>query len=314
MSRPPTPASATGDSSATGDPSASQRLDVYLVTRGLARSRGQASELITSGAVTVDGRVVTRASHRVASDAEVAARAERWVGRAAYKLLAALELFGDDLPDLSAARCLDIGASTGGFTQVLLERGVRSVVALDVGHGQLAPLVAADPRVVERSGLNVRDLAPGDLGEPFDVVVGDLSFISLRLVLPVIREQLARHGVAILLVKPQFEVGRGRLGKGGVVRSERDRTAAVRQVLLRADELGLSPCRLATSPLPGTGGNVEYLVLLRRTRDDRESSTSAHASCPSDEGQPGHGSPGGAALVDRLIGELDRPHHHEGFT
>ncbi|MDO5698775.1 MAG: TlyA family RNA methyltransferase [Dermatophilus congolensis] len=283
------------------------RLDVHLVSVGLARSRGQARELIDSGAVTVDGRVATRASERVGPDNVVEATADPWVGRAAYKLLAALDLFSTgDAPARPAAgaRCLDIGASTGGFTQVLLARGAAAVVALDVGHGQLATVVADDQRVEERSGVNVRDVRAGDLGEPFDIVVGDLSFISLRYVWPVLAQQLAADGDAIMLVKPQFEVGRERLGKGGVVRSERERLRAVREALLAACASGLMPVRLATSPLQGGSGNVEYLVLLR------------HATAPADHQNERTGargraldSTGGEATVERLIERLD-----EGLT
>lgn len=270
------------------------RIDAYLVTAGLARSRGQARELIDSGAVTLDGRRVTRASERVAAGATVEAQADRWVGRAAYKLLAALELFeaGDRV---AGARCLDVGASTGGFTQVLLEHGAAHVVALDVGHGQLASAVANDPRVNERSGVNVRDLRPGDLGEPFDVLVADLSFISLRLVLPVLAEQLTPTGDAFVLIKPQFEVGRERLGKGGIVRSRQDRLDSVREVLLEAARTGLEAVRLTSSPLPGSGGNVEYLVWWRHG-----------ASRP---GQGRADSTGDVALVEQLIDRLD-----EGLT
>lgn len=266
----------------------SPRIDVYLVSSGLARSRGQARELIDAGRVTLDGRGVARASERVAPGSMVQAQSDRWVGRAAHKLLAALERF-EVAEAVAGKRCLDLGASTGGFTQVLLEHGAAHVVALDVGHGQLAPLVAGDPRVEERSGLNVRDVGSGDLGEPFDIVVADLSFISLRLVLPVIAEQLAPGGDAFVLVKPQFEVGRDRLGRGGVVRSEQERRRAVREVLLAAADDGLVPVRLAKSPLPGGGGNVEYLVWLR------------HAAARAEHGR----TDSTGALVEQLIDRLD---------
>ena len=265
------------------------RIDAYLVTEGLARSRGQARELIEAGAVTLDGRRVTRASERVPAGSLVEAQGDGWVGRAAHKLLAALEAFRT-AHRVAGARCLDVGASTGGFTQVLLERGAAHVVALDVGRGQLASAVADDPRVDERSGLNVRDVRPGDLGEPFDVLVADLSFISLRLVLPVLAEQLAQSGDAFVLIKPQFEVGRERLGKGGIVRSRQDRIDAVRQVLLEAGRIGLEAVRLTSSPLPGSGGNVEYLVWWR------------HGVSPA--GRPAD-STGDEALVERLIEQLD---------
>lgn len=238
------------------------RLDTALVDRGLARSRTRAHDLIAAGDVAVDGVIVTKPARRVADHAElVVAARSRWVGRAAGKLVGAFAEF--DL-DARGRRCLDIGASTGGFTQVLLERGAGMVIALDVGHGQLAPEVAGDPRVQERSGTTIRGLQPADIGGRVELAVGDLSFISLRLVLAEIAGLLTEEGEAVLLVKPQFEVGRGRLGRRGVVTSGAARLAAVDGVLTRAAEVGLWPLGLARSPLRGTGGNYEYLVHLTR--------------------------------------------------
>jgi len=235
------------------------RLDAELVRRGLARSRGQAREQVAQGAVLVDGRPATKPSTPVAPAAaiDLAQPPERWVGRAAYKLLAALEDFG-----LAAGgkRCLDVGASTGGFTQVLLEAGAAHVTALDVGHGQLVPEVAADARVEERSGTNIRDVRPGDLGDPFDLVVADLSFISLRLVLPVLPPLMTPDADAVLLVKPQFEVGRERLARTGVVRSPNERQRVLDEVLEAAAAVGLHQRGLQPSPLRGTTGNQEYLL------------------------------------------------------
>ena len=239
-----------------------RRLDVTLVERGLARSRGHARDLIERGAVRVDGRVVTRPSTLIDAGppaAVVVASEDVWVGRAAYKLLAAFEEFGPLGLDAASARCLDVGASTGGFTQVLLARGATSVLALDVGSGQLVGALAADPRVSERSGTNIRHVTPGALGDPFDLVVADLSFISLRLVLGVIRGQLAERGTAVLLVKPQFEVGRRRVGKDGVVRDAAARADAVLGVVREAARQGLYVRALRESPLPGGTGNIEYL-------------------------------------------------------
>lgn len=241
------------------------RLDVALVERGLARSRTRAGDLIAAGAVTVDGAPARKASLRVAPDDDLAVTGEddHWVGRAAGKLLGAFAEF-----DLSARgrRCLDIGACTGGFTQVLLEQGAEQVIALDVGHDQLAPEIAADPRVVDRSGTTIRGLAPDDIGGPVDLVVGDLSFISLRLVLAEIVGLLTEDGEAVLLVKPQFEVGRGRIGRRGVVTAPTARIEAVESVLVAAREVGLSVRGLAGSPVRGSEGNREYLVhLTRRT-------------------------------------------------
>ena len=197
------------------------RLDAELVRRGLARSRAQARELVEAAGVLVDGSVAGKASLLVhpTMSISVTYQPDRWVGRAAYKLLEALRVFGPRGLTVASRRCLDVGASTGGFTQVLLDAGAAHITALDVGHDQLAPEVARDQRVDERSGTNIRDVRPGDLGEPFDVVVADLSFISLRLVLDVIASLMTPTADAVLLVKPQFEVGRDRLARTGVVTS-----------------------------------------------------------------------------------------------
>ncbi|WP_226344784.1 TlyA family RNA methyltransferase [Agilicoccus flavus] len=236
------------------------RLDVALVERGLARSRGHARDLVEAGRVRVDERPARRPALRVGPGAEVAVEAgDAYVGRAAHKLLYALDAFAPLGLEVAGRRCLDVGASTGGFTQVLLERGAREVVALDVGHGQLAAAVADDPRVLERSGVNVRDVAPGDLGDPFDLVVGDLSFISLTLVVAALAGQVAPAGDLVLLVKPQFEVGRVRLGKNGIVRSSSDRLDSVTRVVDAARAAGLRALDVRASPLPGGGGNREYL-------------------------------------------------------
>lgn len=239
----------------------SARLDVHLVEQGLARSRGQARDLVDAGAVTIDGRVARKVSAAVPAGADVrvaSVDASRWVGRAALKLVAATDLFPEFTAAIPGARCLDVGASTGGFTQVLLEHGARHVVALDVGHDQLAPAVRDDPRVEERSGVNIRDVGPGDL-EPVDILVGDLSFISLTLVADILRGLLAESGQGVLLVKPQFEVGRSGLGKSGVVRSAAARREAIVTVVERLRDAGLRPSGLAASPTPGSTGNLEYL-------------------------------------------------------
>lgn len=240
------------------------RLDVRLVGAGLARSRGEARELIAGGAVLVDGRTATKAALQVPPHARVElvpGSRSRWVGRAAGKLDAALTTFGADGLSAAGRRCLDVGASTGGFTQVLLERGADHVVALDVGHGQLVPEIAADPRVSELSGTNIRDVAPELLlaGGRFGLVVGDVSFISLRLVIPRLVPLPAAGGDVVLLVKPQFEVGRGRLDKHGVVRSARARDDALQGVLAQAVAVGWRVRAVMDSPVPGHRGNREYL-------------------------------------------------------
>jgi 23S rRNA (cytidine1920-2'-O)/16S rRNA (cytidine1409-2'-O)-methyltransferase len=240
------------------------RLDLELVRRGLARSRGHAKELIEAGEVSVGGTRVTRPATPVAADEAIDVREEspRWVGRAAYKLVGALEAFGPHGLTVVGRRCLDVGASTGGFTQVLLHHGAAHVIALDVGRGQLAPEVAADERVTERSGTTVRGLAPGDIGGPVDLLVADLSFISLTLVLGDLAALLDADGDAVVLVKPQFEVGRTRLGKGGIVRSAADRAWAVTEVARAAVDAGLHPKALVPSPIQGGEGNAEYLLWL----------------------------------------------------
>ena len=248
---------------------ADARLDVALVARGLARSRGQAADLVARGAVSVAGRRATKVSLRVRADEEVLVEGNdaRLVSRAAHKLQGAFTTFGPQGWQVASARCLDLGACTGGFTQVLLEQGAAQVVALDVGHDQLDPEIAADPRVVDLSGTTVRGLVPADLDGPVDRVVADLSFISLRLALPAVRDCLDGAGEAMLLVKPQFEVGRARLGKQGVVTDPRARADALRGVLADAAELGLGVLGLAQSPIAGGVGNVEYLLWLSARAD-----------------------------------------------
>jgi len=242
----------------------SHRLDVELVARGLARSRGQARDLVEVGAVLVDGSPATKISTPVGEvqSLELVPGVESWVSRAANKLVAALEAFGPHGLSADGRRCFDVGACTGGFTQVLLRAGAREVVALDVGHGQLTEEIASDPRVIERSGLNIRDARAADLGGTAQLLVADLSFISLRLVLPVLRHLVEPTGDLVLLVKPQFEVGRERLGKGGIVRSARNRALAIEEVVAAATTAGLGAKALRGSPIRGATGNAEYLLWL----------------------------------------------------
>ena len=241
------------------------RLDLALVELGLARSRGQARELLATGGVLVNGVPAGKASTPVTDSDVVTVVAERarWVSRGADKMLAALAAFGPEGLMVAGRRALDVGASTGGFTQVLVEHGAREVLALDVGHDQLAPTVAADPRVRDLSGRTVRDLAPTDLGGPVDLLVADLSFISLTLVMPDLARVCRPDADLVLLVKPQFEVGRARLGKNGIVRSGADRADAIRRVITAAQDAGLSVCGLADSPVTGTHGNREVLLWLQ---------------------------------------------------
>lgn len=238
-----------------------RRLDVELVTRGLARSRTQARELITAGSVLVDGRTVTKPATPVgdASAVSFTREPDRWVGRAALKLLRALEVWPIDP---SGRRCLDIGASTGGFTQVLLERGASHVTALDVGHDQLAASIAADPRVTDMPGTNIREVDAASLGGPFDLVVSDLSFISLTIALPAMRPLVTDAGDLVLLVKPQFEVGRERLGRRGIVTSPHEHRRVLRAVAQAATDLGLQLHGAIPSPITGGDGNREFLFWL----------------------------------------------------
>ena len=225
---------------------------------------------MADGLVTVGGTPVTKASRPVGPDDELAVTATgpRWVGRAAHKLVAALETWQPEGLRVEGRRCVDVGASTGGFTQVLLAGGAAAVVAVDVGHGQLAPDVAGDPRVEERSGTTVRGLTADDLGGPADLVVTDLSFISLTLVLHDLAALMGPDADLVALVKPQFEVGRGRLNNQGVVTSERDRTAAVLAVVDAVIAAGLHVHGIRTSPISGTTGNTEYLLWARSDPSD----------------------------------------------
>jgi 23S rRNA (cytidine1920-2'-O)/16S rRNA (cytidine1409-2'-O)-methyltransferase len=246
------------------------RLDLELVRRGLARSRGHARELVEAGQVSIAGRPATKVSTPVAAGTSIAVHAEgpHWVGRAAYKLVGAIEAFGPQGLRVSGRRCLDVGASTGGFTQVLLHHGAASVVALDVGHGQLVPELAADPRVDDRPRTTIRGLQPAEIGGVVDLLVADLSFISLTLVLDTCAGLLADSGDAVVLVKPQFEVGRERLGKGGIVRHQGDRAWAITEVGRAAVAAGLHPRAVAASPIQGGDGNAEYLLWLTPRADE----------------------------------------------
>ncbi len=244
-------------------PSGTERVDQALVTRGLARSRAVARELVLAGRVRQGDAVLDKPSIRVPADAqlEVLGQIDPWVGRAAHKLLGALDTFGR--VDPAGRRAIDVGASTGGFTQVLLTRDIARVEAIDVGHGQLAPAVKDDPRVVDHSGTTVRGIDPELIGGPGDLVVTDLSFISLTLVAGDLARLLDLGGDLIALVKPQFEVGRERLGHGGVVRSPRERARAVRTVLDAVAAAGLQVHGLDRSIVTGSGGNQEYLLWAR---------------------------------------------------
>ncbi|WP_120004960.1 TlyA family RNA methyltransferase [Nesterenkonia muleiensis] len=239
-----------------------QRLDKTLVNRGLVHSRTRAHQLINAGKVTVDGVVATKVSAKIRAGQRLAlTQQDPWVSRAAYKLMGALDAFREIDP--SGMRCLDAGASTGGFTQVLLSRGANHVVAADVGHGQLADQLRQDPRVSNVEGANLRYVAPGDLGERFGLIVADLSFISLRLVVDSLAQQAAPGADLVLMIKPQFEIGRQRLGRSGVVTSPELRREALEGAVVAAGQAGLNVRGVARSPLPGQDGNAEFFLWAR---------------------------------------------------
>jgi 23S rRNA (cytidine1920-2'-O)/16S rRNA (cytidine1409-2'-O)-methyltransferase len=238
------------------------RVDAELVRRGLARSRQQAAELIGAGRVTIDGMPAAKPATAIAVSATLTVeRDERtWVSRGAHKLIGALDAFG-----LAAdgRRCLDAGASTGGFTEVLLDRGAREVVAVDVGYGQLAWSLRNDPRVIVLERTNVRELTADMIGGTVELVVADLSFISLATVLPALTACASDDADIVPMVKPQFEVGKDRVGAGGVVSDPQLRRDAVLAVARRAAELQWHTVGVTASPLPGPSGNVEYFLRLR---------------------------------------------------
>jgi len=243
-----------------------QRLDAELVRRGLARSREHARELVDAGQVRVGGIVATKSATGVDATASVvvsAAADPGYVSRGAVKLAGGLAAFGG--PDVEGRRCLDAGASTGGFTDVLLRAGAREVVAVDVGYGQLAWGLRTDPRVHVYERTNVRELDPLHIGGPVELTVADLSFISLTLVLPALSGCTRPDGDMVVMVKPQFEVGREAVGAGGVVRDPHHRADAVRRVADAAWALGLGVRGVTASSLPGPAGNVEYFLWLTRS-------------------------------------------------
>ncbi|MET3175168.1 UNVERIFIED_ORG: 23S rRNA (cytidine1920-2'-O)/16S rRNA (cytidine1409-2'-O)-methyltransferase [Arthrobacter sp. UYCu721] len=241
------------------------RLDQVLVARGLARSRTHAASLIAEGKVSSAGQILSKASLQVDDGKDLSVERteeDSYVSRAGHKLAGALDVF----PEVTVAgkRCLDAGASTGGFTEVLLRRGAAHVVAVDVGHDQLVPQLRADERVAVHEGLNVRYMAPADIGGQAELTAADLSFISLTLVVLPLSLCTQPGGDLVLMVKPQFEIGKDRLGRTGVVNSERERRMAVEKVANAALDAGLDLCGLAASPLPGQDGNVEYFLWIKR--------------------------------------------------
>ncbi len=238
------------------------RLDLLLLRRGLAASREKAQAMILAGLVEVDGRRIEKAGTAVDEDVNirVAGPPHPYVSRGGVKLAAALDAFGIDP---SGAVCLDVGSSTGGFTDCLLQRGAARVYAVDVGFGQLDAKLRRDPRVVLREKVNARFLSREHVPEPVAIATMDLSFISVRLVLPRVVPLIEEGGRLVVLVKPQFEAGRGEVPRGGVVRSDETRRRAVEQVTRAAEALGLAPLGVVASPLKGASGNLEFLAGFR---------------------------------------------------
>lgn len=242
------------------------RLDTLLVERGLAASRERARALILAGSVRVNGQPASKAGSSVRLDADVTlvTADHPYVGRGGLKLAHALDTFGIRVPGRTA---LDIGASTGGFTDVLLQRGAARVVALDVGHGQLDWKIRTDSRVAVLERINARTLKPDDLPSgsvPFDVVTIDVSFISLRHILPVVPPLIRDTADVVVLVKPQFEAGRSEVGSGGIVRDAAVQARVVDEITAAADALGLTRAGMTESPIAGMEGNREFLLHLRR--------------------------------------------------
>ena len=246
-----------------------QRLDLLMTERGLCDSRSRAQALIMSGAVFVDGQKCDKAGTPVADDAAVEVRGETcpFVSRGGLKLEKALREFG---VDPTGYVCSDSGASTGGFTDCLLQKGAKKVFAIDVGYGQLAWALRTDPRVVCMERTNIRYVTPEDLGEPLDLSVVDVSFISLRLVLPAVQKLLKPTGQVLCLIKPQFEAGKDKVGKKGVVREKSTHVEVLEQFLGLADELGFTVRNLTFSPVQGPEGNIEFLGHLSMQPADVE--------------------------------------------
>lgn len=243
-----------------------ERVDKLLVARGLAESRTRAQAMVMAGVVLVNEQRINKPSDLVAPDAGIRIKggddpATRYVGRGGLKLEAALREFEINVQGLT---CLDVGASTGGFTDCLLQSGAHKVISIDVGHNQIDWRLRTDTRVEVREGVNARYLAPEDFESTFDIVVMDVSFISATKVLPAIVPLLSDAGRLITLIKPQFEVGRGEVGKGGIVRDAEKHERVIDEVNRAAKELGLQVRGVIESPIHGAEGNVEFLALYEK--------------------------------------------------
>lgn len=242
------------------------RLDAELVLRNIARSRERAKEMIKAGAVTVNGAVAKKASAEVsAEDVICSTEQEKYVGRGALKLEKAAEVFG---LDFSGKLCLDIGASTGGFTEYMLQHGAEKVFAVDVGHGQLAVPLRSDSRVVNMEGTDIRTVTPADIGGSVDFICADVSFISLTRIMSKLYELLSENGIAAVLIKPQFEAGRSDVGKKGVVKDRKVHQRVLTEIDGAFRLTGLVPLDYTFSPVKGGNGNIEYLAELCKNAED----------------------------------------------
>jgi 23S rRNA (cytidine1920-2'-O)/16S rRNA (cytidine1409-2'-O)-methyltransferase len=242
-----------------------QRIDAALVEKGLAQSRDRAKRLVMSGRVLVNDIPVDKPGTQVSADAVLTIKGEEipYVSRGGLKLEKALVIFGIDP---IGKVCMDVGASTGGFTDCLLQRGAERVFAVDVGYGQLAWMLRQNPRVVLFERTNIRNMSPADLPEPVDLAVIDVSFISLRIVVPVVQSFLKTNGTILALIKPQFEVGKGRVGKGGIVRDAALHDEVIRDLTSYFSSLGLDCREVIASPIRGAKGNREFLIHLGACR------------------------------------------------
>ncbi len=259
------------------------RLDSELVARGIARSRERAKEMIKAGAVTINGKTAKKPSDEVNSEDEIkSSEQELHVGRGALKLEKATSEFG---LDFVGKRCLDIGASTGGFTEFMLSCGASKVYSVDVGHGQLAEILRNDSRVVNMEGTDVRSLSSDDIEGCTDFICADVSFISLTKILPKIHELLKDGGNSAILIKPQFEAGKSDIGKRGIVKDRKVHVRILKEICEFSASVGLIPVKLTYSPVKGGSGNIEYLAELVKSEDK----------------MPEHDYRG---LVDRVFGEL----------
>lgn len=243
------------------------RLDSVLVARGIASSRKKAKEMIDSGAVTVNGKTVTKASADISdSDVTESSVQQIYVGRGAFKLEKAAEIFS---LSFDGKTCLDIGASTGGFTDFMLKNGAKKVFAVDVGSGQLADILRSDERVLSMEKTDIRNVTAEDLGKYMDFICADVSFISLKMILPKIYELLRNGEAAVVLIKPQFEAGKGNVGKHGIVRDKKIHVNVLADIEAFAVSLGFVPEGFCASPIKGGSGNIEYLMKIRKNAGNR---------------------------------------------